>query len=166
MLYDGNDTAREIAFGNGARQRDDLRDVRPVRTVADDFMRAFDGEIGDRSAVHRDAVGTKLIGRQSRNGKRRFLRFFRVIRVEFGKGCRRRESPRDRRLQALDAAALLIGQDQKIVAADGLVNVVKDTRKLASVEDVAAEQDHSGWLDVAIEAALVVRHRDAGKADD
>ena len=129
-------------------------------------MCAFDGKIGDRRAVHRDAVGAKLLCRQPGDREGSPFRRFGIACIKFGIGSCSRQCPRNRRLQALNAAAFLVNQNEKILPPDGLTYVVDQPFELTSVEDVAAKQNQPGGPDVAIKAALVVGHDNAGQAND
>ena len=111
-------------FGGGAAQRGDDVGLLAIGARADDVAGALDRHVEHRQAVGGDAVAQQVEGMQPRQqpgGAHRRHRDRRAIeRAERGAG---RIVRRQRRPQALHAAAFLVDEDRRVRAADAVAHL-------------------------------------------
>ncbi len=115
-----------------------------------------DGQIEDGCAIHRNAETEKLFRRQPRHGKGCVLGFFSVPDKELSICGSSRKIARHGRLQALHAAAFLIDQDKKVAPAYRLASLADEAPQLLGVGNIAAKQDQTRGLHLAVEAPFFI----------
>ena len=120
-------------------------------------MCAFDRQIDDGRAVHRDSERLELFRGQTRHGEGRTLGFFRVAGKKSRIGGGGRKIARHRRLQALHAPAFLINQDEEIRSADRFANFGDEALQLLGRHDVATKQNQTRRSNLAVKAPFFIR---------
>ena len=143
MLHDRQHAARHQAFGGGAAHRgDDIR-LLAVGALADDVAGAFDRHVEHGQAVGGDAVALEIEGVQAReqpDGALAGLVILLPERAERGAG---RIIGRERRADALHAAAFLVDEDRRVGAADAIAHLGDEIADLLGLADVAGKQDEA-----------------------
>ncbi len=114
MLDDRQHARAQQPFGYGAAKGGDLSRRIAISAITDHVMRARDGNVEHRGAVHVDAQRRELAAHQFGASPRRGQPALPVLAVERREGARGRIGAPDRRTETLYAPALLVDQNESI----------------------------------------------------
>ena len=164
VLHDRQHAGVQHALGGGAAQCRDGRRVARVGTIADDVVRPLGRHVEDRQAVDVDADGEQVFAHEPGDEPDRLGPLLQVVDrgVARGGGV----AAPVRQPEPLHAAALLVDEDHRLVAAERRANVARQRVDLLPGVDVAAEENDAERVGVLQEGTLVRRKRRAEAAAD
>ena len=165
VLHDRQDTGVQHALGGGTAEHRHGERVPRVGAVADHVVCALDRHVEDRQAVDIDADGPEVLADEPSREPDRGGAGFEI--PDRGEARRGGILAPVRRPEPLHAAALLIDEDEGVVAPYRVPDVAGQRADLLRRFDVAAEQDDAERVGGPQEGALVVvKARPEAAADE
>ena len=165
MLEHRQDPAGQQAVSHRPRQQGHLLRGVPISSIANDGIRAGDGHIGDRQAIHIDSDRREIGGDQPGAEIRGLYPLRRAAVVDAAVGGTGRIGRPMRRSEPLDAAAFLVHEHRRF-APDRVANRRRQAAHLCRRLDVALEENDPPRLALAQQRALGGRHRRTRKPGD
>ncbi len=166
MLDHRQHAAGERPIHHRAPERGDHVRVGREGAVADDLVRSLLRHVEHRGAVHIDAEQGELLRDQPRAGEGRVLAKLGVGLIHDAIAARRRHVAPMRRTEPLHAAALLIDQDEHVLARDRVLERGDERAKLVRALAIPRKDDQSAGTVLGEERAFGVAERGARAARD
>lgn len=163
MLDDRQDAAREQPIRRCTAERRHDTCGGPISAIADHGICASDGNIQDRHAINGYAESGDIIGNEPGAGPDGLAR---ALPAECGEGGGGRIRGPVGRLQALDAATLLVDEHGRVRAADAIAQLGDEPSDLRRALAIALEKNEAERVGIAEEVALGARERRTGAAED